>query len=190
MTSIPASRRERATTFTPRSWPSRPTLARRTRMFSPAIPEFRIRYAKSPGQLVANQLNRRTNSMSGAEHLRRIRSRPRMPSRISFRIRYAAGVGEPHPGADPHRADLRVDPQRHLRGPTRARRAAHPGAVGQPAARLAPARGPGTVDPEGAGLRTRRTAPGGCRRADRTRLLPSHLRAPPGDRSLGGEARR
>src|SRR3990172_5809926 len=31
MTSIPASRRARATTLTPRSWPSRPILARRTR---------------------------------------------------------------------------------------------------------------------------------------------------------------
>src|SRR6185295_11630639 len=32
MTSIPASRRVRATTFTPRSWPSRPTFANRTRI--------------------------------------------------------------------------------------------------------------------------------------------------------------
>src|SRR5436190_23330649 len=31
MTSIPASRRARATTLMPRSWPSRPTLARTTR---------------------------------------------------------------------------------------------------------------------------------------------------------------
>src|SRR5215203_5784745 len=31
MTSKPASRRMRATTLTPRSWPSRPTLATRTR---------------------------------------------------------------------------------------------------------------------------------------------------------------
>src|SRR5690349_14787196 len=31
MTSNPASRRMRATTFTPRSWPSRPTLATRIR---------------------------------------------------------------------------------------------------------------------------------------------------------------
>src|SRR4051812_17414701 len=37
MTSMPASRRQRATTLTPRSWPSRPTLASSTRMFSDTL---------------------------------------------------------------------------------------------------------------------------------------------------------
>src|ERR1041385_8444991 len=48
MTSMPASRSARATTFTPRSWPSRPTLASKTRIGALMFPSL----VSIPGRLL------------------------------------------------------------------------------------------------------------------------------------------
>src|SRR5713226_8253651 len=47
MTSMPASRNARAITFAPRSWPSRPGLATRTRIFCSLISSLRDENAQS-----------------------------------------------------------------------------------------------------------------------------------------------
>src|SRR5712692_6902044 len=48
MTSMPASRNARAITFAPRSWPSRPGLATRTRIFFSLISGFRDEHTEWP----------------------------------------------------------------------------------------------------------------------------------------------
>src|SRR5213079_1617865 len=53
MTSMPASRRARAITLAPRSWPSRPGLATRTRIFGSAIASYlttNLKYVGARGE--------------------------------------------------------------------------------------------------------------------------------------------
>src|SRR3990172_12221078 len=64
MTSIPASRSARAMTFAPRSWPSRPGFAIRTRIFfgigTTSVEERFLPYAEHLAHHVANLAERRT----------------------------------------------------------------------------------------------------------------------------------
>src|SRR5438445_10011118 len=65
MTSIPASRNARATTFTPRSWPSRPGFAMRTRIFFGIGPSVEQRLLPDPEDLahhIAHLAERRLRS--------------------------------------------------------------------------------------------------------------------------------
>src|SRR3990172_9853734 len=70
MTSIPASRRARATTLTPRSWPSRPILARRTRLGGATSEDDRLDVAAEDCTQRLDDLAARRPRAPGLDRLR------------------------------------------------------------------------------------------------------------------------
>src|SRR4051812_3791245 len=177
---MPASRRQRATTRTPRSWPSRPTLAISTRMFSAILPPARERDA---GPCTRGRI-----SYAKCASRRSVGACQAMWYYLPASRTHARDPRKPARRAHADRAGVRCDPRRDLRRTPRACGPPQPGSAGRASGDLPPARRAGADHPARTGFRPRHGTARLDRGAARPAVLPRDLRAARSVGLAGGDA--